>query len=79
MHHQVCLEWKLHFRFVISQKNESTNLEIYNRSEDAIQKVAPRKLNVQIMTWDFPIKVMATHPAHVAKGFQMPSIGTLNI
>lgn len=50
-----------------------------NENEDGIQTLAPRQLNVQVMTWDFPIKIVATYPAHVAKAFQMASIGTLNI
>lgn len=75
----VSVEYKLNFHFVISQNTEEASSLIYSRNEDGIQKVAPRHLNVQIMTWDFPIKVMATHPAHVAKGFQMASIGTMNI
>lgn len=75
----VSLEWKLHFRFVISSSPEQAAPLVYSRTEEAVQRVAPRELAVQVMTWDFPIKVLGTHPAHVAKGFQMASIGSLNI
>ena len=75
----VSCEWKLHFRFIINQNGRQSNPILYNETENGVQCVAPRQLNVQTMTWDYPIKVLPTHPSHVAKGFQMASIGTLDI
>ncbi|KAJ6220833.1 hypothetical protein RDWZM_006645 [Blomia tropicalis] len=75
----VSCEWKLHFRFIINQNGQQSNPILYNETENGVQCVAPRQLNVQTMTWDYPIKVLPTHPSHVAKGFQMASIGTLDI
>lgn len=77
----ISLKWNLHFSFVIenNQKQQNSTINLCTETEDGIQTLAPRQLNVQVMTWDFPIKIVATYPAHVAKGFQMASIGTLNI
>ena len=78
----ISLKWNLHFSFVIennNQKSTNTSINLCTETEDGRQTLAPRQLQVQVMTWDFPIKIVATYPAHVAKGFQMASIGTLNI
>lgn len=47
--------------------------------EEATQTSAARVVNVQTMTWDFPIQILPTYPAHITKGFQMASIGSLNV
>lgn len=47
--------------------------------EEAHQTSAARTVNVQTMTWDFPIQILPTYPAHITKGFQMASIGSLNV
>ncbi|OTF71193.1 retrograde Golgi transport protein RGP-like protein, partial [Euroglyphus maynei] len=77
----ISLKWNLHFSFVIenNQKQQQQQINLCTESEDGVQTLAPRQLPVQVMTWDFPIKIVATYPAHVAKGFQMASMGTLNI
>ncbi|KAF7492794.1 RAB6A-GEF complex partner protein 2 [Sarcoptes scabiei] len=77
----VTLRWNLHFSFIIHNDPTRTvrSLRMEHETEDGKLSLCQRQLDVQIMTWDLPIKIVATYPAHIAKGFQMASIGTLNI
>ena len=61
----VDVRWRLHFEFYLSTSNlpgESTD------DEDTAEvcMIAPPSLDIEPMTWDLPVKIVACNPVHAS-------------
>ncbi|EDO31658.1 predicted protein [Nematostella vectensis] len=61
----VCLKWRLHFEFVLASSSlpaGASPLQSTYPQLDTAMWQAPSDIDTELMTWDLPIKLVATNP-----------------